>query len=487
MSAAAKAMKTRSLSRQLIGGVLLAELLCAALFSVVAIGHEMHGRRRAFDVMLRGRADSLMGAVQDAEDPEDNVTVDPTELVLPPQDVYEVLNPAGRVLGHSPGSSAELLAALGSSRSPGYFDFRVGQAHYRAVRFNGMRVIDRDDKGGFRRPVTVLYAAPTRDMWHGAVEAEWFYIAASALLLAVTGIALVWFLRRRLSPLQELAAIASRVSTRSWEFIPPAAVLRTTELAPIALSMEALLTGLQLAFERQRQLTGDAAHELKTSIAVLKSSLQLLSMVPRTAEQYEAGLEGLLLDSERMEELVNRMLTLARLEEAPVEETESCDLQSVMRLVTERLQPLAELKQIMLKVSGGEARFVAMSSGDADVLCSNLIVNALQNSGPYKSVSVALQTHDGVTELRVEDQGEGIPNSALPHVFDRFYRADRSRSRASGGAGLGLSICKAIVERSNGTIQIQSALGMGTEVTVTLPALPTPDRRATDRPPASRA
>ncbi len=485
MSAAA--IRTRSLSRQLIGGVLLAELLCAALFSAVAIGHEVHGRRRAFDIMLRGRADSLMGAVQDAEDPEDNVTVDPTELVLPAQDVYEVLNPAGRVLGHSPTSSAGLLAALSSTHAPGYFNFRAGRERYRAVRFDGVRVIDREEHGGIRRPVTVLYASPTRDMWHQAVEAEWFYIAASVLLLAATGIALVWFLRRRLSPLQELAAIAGRVSTRSWEFVPPAAVLRTTELAPIALSMEELLTGLQLAFERQRRLTGDAAHELKTSIAVLKSSLQLLSMVPRTAEQYEVGLEGLLLDCERMEELVNRMLTLARLEEAPLQESESCDLQSVLHMVTERLQPLAELKQVVLRISGGEARFVAMSSGDADVLCSNLIVNALQNSSPYKLVSVVLQTHDGVTELRVEDQGEGIPESALPHVFERFYRADRSRSRASGGAGLGLSICKAIVERCNGTIQIQSVVGKGTAVTVTLTALPTPTRRASDRSRTSRA
>jgi signal transduction histidine kinase len=391
------------------------------------------------------------------------------------------------VLGHSPGSSADLLAALNSSRAPGYFNFRAGREHYRALRFDGVRVIDRDDKGGFRRPVTVLYAAPTRDMWHGAVEAEWFYIAASILLLAATGIALVWFLRRRLSPLQELAAIAGRVSTRSWEFVPPAAVLRTAELAPIALSMEELLTGLQLSFERQRQLTGDAAHELKTSISVLKSSLQLLSMVPRTAEQYEAGLEGLLLDSDRMEELVNRMLTLARLEEAPVEETESCDLRTAVQTVAERLQPLARLKQVVLQISQGEARFVSIPPGDADVLCSNLLVNALQNSSPYKRVSVVLQAHDGVMELIVADQGEGIPISALPHVFERFYRADHSRSRASGGAGLGLSICKAIVERSGGTIHIQSDIGKGTEVTVTLPAQPTPECRATDRPPASPA
>ena len=277
------------------------------------------------------------------------------------------------------------------------------------MRFDGVRVIDREENGGYRRPVTVLYAAPTRDLWHGAVEAVWFYIAASALLLAVTGIALVWFLRRRLSPLQELAAIAGRVSTRSWEFVPPAAVLRTTELAPIALSMEVLLKGLQQSFERQRQLTGDAAHELKTSIAVLKSSLQLLSMAPRTAEQYEAGLEGLLLDCERTEELVSRMLMLARLEEAPLEQSESCDLRSVVRAVAERLQPLAELKQVVLEVSADEARVVAMSPDDADVLCSNLLVNALQHSSSYGRVSVVVQAHDGVTELQVVDRGEGIP------------------------------------------------------------------------------
>ena len=83
----------------------------------------MHGRRRAFDVMLRGRADSLLGAVQDAEDPEDNVTVDPTELALPKEDAYEVLSPTGRVIGHSP-SSAGLLAALASAPAPGYFNLR---------------------------------------------------------------------------------------------------------------------------------------------------------------------------------------------------------------------------------------------------------------------------------------------------------------------------------------------------------------------------
>jgi signal transduction histidine kinase len=110
-----------------------------------------------------------------------------------------------------------------------------------------------------------------------------------------------------------------------------------------------------------------------------------------------------------------------------------------------------------------------MPADDAEVLCSNLIMNALQHSSPQARVSVTVQSHNRAIVLRVKDEGEGIPDAALPFVFDRFYRADRSRSRNSGGAGLGLSICKAIVERSNGTIQIQSAVGQGTEVTVTLP------------------
>jgi signal transduction histidine kinase len=466
-------MKTRSLSRQMIGGVLLAELLCAAIFSCTAIAHEMHGRRRAFDVMLRGRADSLMGAVQDAEDPEDNVAVDPAELVVPAQDAYEVLSPAGRTLGHSAASSPAVLAALSDPRPAGRFSFKVDGEWYRAVRFEGMRIIDRgEDKGGLHRPVTVIYAAPTRDLWHEAVEAVQFYVLASMLLLAATATGLVWFLRRRLSPLRELAVVASRVSARSWEFVPPSGVLRTTELAPIAVSIQQLVLGLQQAFERQRQLTGDAAHELKTSIAVLKSSVQLLSMNPRTTAQYEAGLEGLLLDTERMEELANRMLTLARLEEAPISRSDSSDLQAAVNTVAERLRPLAELRQVALDASEGPPRRVAMQAEDAELLCSNLIMNALQHSSPAGCVSAVVQSRDGATELHVVDRGDGIPEASLPHVFERFYRADRSRSRTSGGAGLGLSICKALVERANGTIQIQSKAGTGTEVKVTLPASP---------------
>ena len=466
-------MRRTSLSRQLIAGILLAELICAAAFSAVALLHEMHGRRRAFDVMLRGRADSLLGAIHDAEDSKDNVYLDPSELVLPRRDLYEVLTPAGKLLGYSTHASPAALASLDTLHDPGYFDLRIDGERYRAIRFEGVRVIDRDEvPGGLRRPVTVFYAAPTHDLWHEAVEAVQFYIVAGVVLLAITGVALVWFLRRRLSPLEELAAIAGRVSTRSWDFVPPDGVMRTTELAPIARSIEKLLHGLRQAFERQRQLTGDAAHELKTSIAVLKSGLQLLAMNPRTTEQYQTGLDDLISDTERMEQLSLRMLALARLEEAPVDPLSECDLACALRAVTERMRAVAEQKQIVLAVDTETTGDVRLPGDDAETLCSNLIMNALQHTPDGGHVSASLAASAGSIVLRVRDDGEGIPADALPHVFERFYRADSSRARTSGGAGLGLSICRAIAERAGGSIDIGSTEGAGTVIKVTLPLVP---------------
>ena len=463
-------MKTHSLTRTLMGGVLLAELLCTICFSAVSVFHEMNGRRNAFDIMLRGRADSVLGAVQDAEDSNDNVMVDQTELVLPREDIYEVsLLASGRVIGSSPSSSSNLLNALSSRRGDGYFNFKVDNASYRALRVPGVRVIDREEHGGFRRPVTIVYAAPTDHLWHETVAAFRFYVIASALLLVVTGVLIAWFLRRSMSPLRELAIRAQRVSAVSWEFDVPKETLLTRELEPIASSIQNLLIGLRESFERQRQFTGDAAHELKTSISVLKSSLQLLSMRERTTQEYERSIEGLLMDTQRMEDLTNRMLTLARIEGSTAHAIGISDLSKTIRLVIERLQPAMQLRQVCISVSSQKHRSVRIDPEDADVLCSNLLMNAVQHSAPGTAIKVSMNVSVENLKLVILDEGDGIAPEALPHVFERFYRADPSRSRSNGGAGLGLAICKAIVERCGGSISIWSAVGEGTKIELLLP------------------
>ena len=480
-------MKKASLLRQMVAGVLVAELICAALLSGLAVVHEMRGRLRAFDVMLRGRADSVLGAIRDAEDPGDNAVVDPSELQVPDQDIYVVVDPSGRVLGQSPGLTEQLAKALRERATEPYFPFRSGGSRYRGVRLNGVRVIDRDDHGGIRRPVLILYASPSYPIWHESIEAVRFYVIGGIVLLGATGAALGWYLRRKLAPIEELAATAAGVSPQAWEFQPPAAARTTRELAPIADAIEHLLKGLRAAFERQRQLTGDAAHELKTSIAVLKSSLQLLTLTPRSATEYERGLEGLLLDIERTEELAARMLALARLEEAVAAEDETTNLSSAAASVVNRLRPIAELRRIGLSLVAEDDVAVPLASEDAEVLCSNLLMNALQHTPAGGHIELRIRAKGVSTVLHVVDDGEGIPEAALPHVFERFYRADSSRSRQSGGAGLGLAICKAMVERIHGSIDVQSTYGSGTEVVVRLPGCsqaapsPLPPTQSADR------
>lgn len=466
-------MKIRSLTRTLIVGVLLAELLCAVCFSGVAVMHELNGRRHAFDIMLRGRVDSVLGAIQDAEDPNDNVMIDKTELVLPEADMYEVTMASGKFVGGKPGLTPELLDVLSSHQAYGYFSFKVNGKHYRALEQPGMRVIDREEGVGFRRPVRIIYAAPTYHLWHETVEAVRFYVIASVLLLVLTGFLIAWFLRRSMSPLRELALRAERVSEACWEFDAPVEVLNTRELEPIATSIQKLLDGLRTSFERQRQFTGDAAHELKTSIAVLKSSVQLLSMRERTTQEYQSSIEGLLVDTERMEDLTNRMLLLARAEQAPPTASPVTELWETLRVVVERLQPIMQLRQVRIDLSVQGSMPVRIEPENADILCSNLMMNAVEHSTPASSITVCLEERGDSVELLISDEGKGIPQEALPHIFERFYRADPSRSRTNGGAGLGLAICKAIVDRCGGSISIASSPGLGTKVTVGLPGAKT--------------
>jgi len=394
--------------------------------------------------------------------------VDESELVLPKEDIYEVTAPSGQVISRSPYSSTNLIDALRSHQSQGYFGFKADGKRYRGLQVPGVRIIDRDDHGGLRRPVTIVYAAPTMHFWHDTVLAVRFYVVASALLLLLTGFVVAWFLRRAMSPLRELAVRAGHVSAAAWDFDVPVEALSTRELEPIAVSIQNLLIGLRKSFERQRQFTGDAAHELKTSIAVLKSSLQVLSIRQRTTQEYENSIEGLLVDIQRMEDLTNRMLTLARVEQTPPDETGVSDISEILRLVTFRLQPAMQLRQVGIDMPELDRRLAKINPEDADVLISNLLINAVEHSAPNTSIKMAVRSASGCVELWISDEGDGIPTEALPYVFERFYRADPSRSRSNGGAGLGLAICKAITDHCGGSISIESLPGKGTTIRVML-------------------
>ena len=466
-----------SIAFRLIAAVLGVELVAAVLVVLLSWGYERHVHFRAFDVMLHGRADSVLGAVQDAEDVGDNVMLDLADLHVPPDDVYEVWDGRGHMLGRSPNWSGS--SGFAAPQRNGNSRMMLRGRRYGLLRMSGTRIVDPGEPGGGHlRFVTILYGAPTEPVWHAIRGSVEFYAAGSLLVIVLSGPLVVWVLHRGLYPLRELAAQAEGITVHAWEFAPPESARTTPELAPLTSALESVLGRLEHSFTQQRVFVSDAAHELKTAVAVIKSSLQLLALKPRSPGEYKLGLERCLADSERLEELVNKMLTLARVENgaAPDGVIVNCDLVLCAQAVVKQLETLARLRGVTVDVTTDSACAVPLTGEDGNLLVENLLHNALQHSPAHARVEVRVQRLTGTTPgaagsglLVVQDHGEGIAADVLPHVFDRFYRGDASRSRATGGAGLGLAICKALVEKVGGSIEIKSEQGQGTTVSVRLP------------------
>jgi heavy metal sensor kinase len=242
------------------------------------------------------------------------------------------------------------------------------------------------------------------------------------------------------------------------------------ELGRLARTFDAMLARIDEAFERQRRFTGDAAHELRTPLSLMRSQVDLALARPRSTVAYREALEGLDGDLERMTGLVAALLTLARADAGRLEPDRTpLDLAATIAAVLEQYAPLAETAGVELRDDSAPAPLVA----DADLLVQllvNLIDNALAHTPPQGSVTVGCRAEGDLVRLWVTDTGEGLAPHDAARIFDRFYRVDRGRSRARGGAGLGLAICKSIVEAHGGAIGITSRLGDGTRIDVTLPA-----------------
>ena len=160
----------------------------------------------------------------------------------------------------------------------------------------------------------MIYAIRTDHLWHEVMEAVRFDVLLSMGLLCATAILIVYLFRKLLKPLHDLASGAASIRASSLQFSPPSSALHARELKPLAEALSQTMSRLRLAFETERRFINDAAHELKTAVAVVRSSIQVLSMRIRSVEEYQSGLDRVLTDNQRVEDLVSSMLTLAYFE-----------------------------------------------------------------------------------------------------------------------------------------------------------------------------
>ena len=242
-----------------------------------------------------------------------------------------------------------------------------------------------------------------------------------------------------------------------------------SELAGLAEVLNRLFSRLDASFSRQRQFTADASHELRTPLTVIRSASELALSQLRSPEEYQETIEVSLKAAERMTNLVNGLLALARLDSSNADfHLQQINLSDLVGESVSLLGAIASEKQISL-VSDLHAVQIFGNPDSLSRMIDNLITNAIIYNKPGGKVFIILKSIDDKAVLEIKDTGVGISEEHLPFIFERFYRVDKARSRLSGGSGLGLAICKGVIEKHNGTITAKSILGEGTTLQIQLP------------------
>ena len=278
-----------------------------------------------------------------------------------------------------------------------------------------------------------------------------------------------WLTTRAIRPVEEMSAAASRISAGNLsERITGANA--DNELGRLAGVLNSTFARLEAAFAQQRQFTADASHELRTPLAVIISEAQTALARERSSGEYRETVEACLDTAQQMRRLTESLLELARFDASQEHlQREDLDLSESTRACVERIRPLAHERGIHIHCDLAPARVC----GDADRLSqviTNLLTNAIHYNKPNGEIRVGTRSENGAAIVTIADTGQGIAAEDLPHIFERFYRADKSRSRAAGRSGLGLAISKAIVDAHGGTIELTSQPGAGTTFTVRLRA-----------------
>ena len=294
-------------------------------------------------------------------------------------------------------------------------------------------------------------------------------VMAGAAVLTI-GLAGGWWLATRaIRPIEEISATAERIA--AGDLSQRMNVSDTeSELGRLAGVLNSTFARLETAFEQQARFTSDASHELRTPLAVLLSQVQTALSRDRSAAEYKEALEACQRAAQRMRVLAESLLELARLDAEPQRERrEPFDLSRLTQESAELVQPLTVACGINVHCSNMSA---VECEGDPERIArviTNLLTNAVQYNREGGEVRVSTSTSGSWAVLEVKDTGVGIAADQLPRIFERFYRADASRSGSDGHAGLGLAICQAIVRNHGGSIEVSSQPGVGSVFTVKLP------------------
>lgn len=291
------------------------------------------------------------------------------------------------------------------------------------------------------------------------------------LLVGVFFTAIIGILvtRKGLKPLRDITASTQKISiSRLKERLNPSSW--PSELSALAIAFNAMLDRIEDGFTRISHFSGDLAHELRTPITNLMGEAEIILSRKRTNDEYREVIESSLEELERLSHMIDNLLFLARAENPQtVLAYSQLEMKNVMKNVCDFYEAIAEEKNVKITYQGN-----ATIKADSLMLSralSNVLSNALKHTPSGGAITLnSWVDDDKACRISIKDNGEGIPEEHVPHLFDRFYRVDSARSQRTGGTGLGLAIVRFIMDLHRGEVIIKTQPGLGTHVTLVFPA-----------------
>jgi heavy metal sensor kinase len=389
-----------------------------------------------------------------------------SKLVL--ERLLEVLSPDGHVLYRNERLRDQ---SLGGSIIP-----REGQNQYsnRAARLDDGTPVRMASRRHVLagHPLLIRLAYSERPIWTRLEEFGAASLLALPIVLVLAGIAGYALTRRALAPIEEMARRAGRItSARLYERLPvgPAG----DELDHLASVFNELLAGLEQSFEQLRRFTADASHELRTPLASIRSVGEVALQKNGDGEHYRETVASMLEEVNRLTALVDSLLTISRVDAGHIQLHPTLfPAMDLVREATALFEALIEEKGLQLAIGGDQGATLHADRVFLRQAVVNIMHNAVKYSPRDGSISVSVQgSLAGDIHIEVADSGPGIPPEHAARIFDRFYRVDESRSRESGGAGLGLSIAQWAVRLHGGEIRLLTAPGGGCTFRIFLPSV----------------
>ncbi len=339
--------------------------------------------------------------------------------------------------------------------------------------YGEMELKPRLDETGEELPSGMLLFSTPLDPYGLSGHLLLTLIVAVSLMLALALLSGIWLANRSMKPVSQIAETARSIG--AGDLSRRIKLQSNDELGEIAGVFDEMLDRLEDSFMRQKRFVADAGHELRTPLSIIKLETESALTAERRPDEYRASLELVKTESDYMANLVEDLLCLARIDDSGQHVSrELIDLADIIVDSLERLAPMAAAKNVRLECAELPEAPVMANRAELNKVVSNLLGNAVKYSRPEGgTVSIKLElVPSGSATLSVADTGIGISAEKLPHVFERFYRADESRAENDGipsGSGLGLSIVKGIVDAEGGAVSIRSEEGKGSTFTVRLP------------------